>query len=131
MRRPTPLPPTAHPLADDGVTIARPDEELLAPVIPLTAPIKTIVEDDGVTPEDKDAGAGGAGGAGESGAAGEPSIGVRDVWRAARARRKALRAEVRRFTVRQRRRRMVWTGAAASRSDVPTTCTLSTPNSGL
>lgn len=35
-------------------------------------------------------------------------IGVRDVWAAARARRRALRAEVRRFTVRQRRRRLLW-----------------------
>lgn len=32
----------------------------------------------------------------------------RDVWRAARARRKALRAEIRRFTQRSRRRRIVW-----------------------
>ncbi|REJ04622.1 cell division protein [Microbacterium bovistercoris] len=31
-----------------------------------------------------------------------------DVWRAARARRKALRAEIRRFTSRSRRRRFVW-----------------------
>lgn len=31
-----------------------------------------------------------------------------DVWKAARARRRALRAEVRRFTARQRRRRTVW-----------------------
>jgi cell division protein FtsQ len=37
--------------------------------------------------------------------------GIRDVWRASRARRRALRAEVRRFTVRQRRRRRVWIGA--------------------
>jgi cell division protein FtsQ len=36
------------------------------------------------------------------------------VWHAARARRKALRAEVRRFTVRQRRRRLTWLGVAAS-----------------
>ncbi|MDZ8276250.1 FtsQ-type POTRA domain-containing protein [Microbacterium aquimaris] len=34
--------------------------------------------------------------------------GWRGVWRAARARRRALRAEMRRFTVRQRRRRAVW-----------------------
>ncbi|MEJ1091581.1 FtsQ-type POTRA domain-containing protein [Microbacterium istanbulense] len=34
-----------------------------------------------------------------------------DVWRAARARRKALRAEIRRFTQRSRRRRMVWWGS--------------------
>lgn len=46
--------------------------------------------------------------------AGTGPVGVRDVWRAARARRKALRAEVRRFTVRQRRRRIVWIGVAAS-----------------
>ncbi|MFD5225835.1 FtsQ-type POTRA domain-containing protein [Microbacterium sp. NPDC058342] len=31
-----------------------------------------------------------------------------DVWRAARARRRALRAEIRRFTQRSRRRRIVW-----------------------
>lgn len=31
-----------------------------------------------------------------------------DVWRAARARRKALRAEIRRFTRRSRRRRLIW-----------------------
>lgn len=55
--------------------------------------------------------------AGESGVPDEPGaapVGVRDVWRAARARRRALRAEVRRFTVRQRRRRMLWIGAVAS-----------------
>ncbi len=34
-----------------------------------------------------------------------------DVWRAARARRKALRAEIRRFTQRSRRRRIVWLSA--------------------
>lgn len=39
---------------------------------------------------------------------------VRDVWAAARARRKALRSEVRRFTARQRRRRMVWIGVGAA-----------------
>ncbi|MDJ1115148.1 FtsQ-type POTRA domain-containing protein [Microbacterium dauci] len=35
-------------------------------------------------------------------------LGVRDVWAAARARRRALRREIRRFTVRQRRRRLAW-----------------------
>jgi cell division protein FtsQ len=39
---------------------------------------------------------------------------LREVWAAARARRKALRAEVRRFTGRQRRRRLMWLGGAAS-----------------
>ena len=39
---------------------------------------------------------------------------LRAVWRATRARRRALRAEIRRFTVRRRRRRAMWLGAAAS-----------------
>jgi cell division protein FtsQ len=39
---------------------------------------------------------------------------LRDVLSAARARRRALRAEVRRFTVRSRRRRAIWIGVAAS-----------------
>ncbi|QIG40895.1 FtsQ-type POTRA domain-containing protein [Microbacterium sp. 4R-513] len=139
MRRPSPLPPTARPPADEraagetsepatgarvapgavpvdasrelraetfepapGVTISRPDEALLAPVIPLQAPGETAGGED-EPPID-----------GESGQGGATPIGVRDVWRAARARRKALRAEVRRFTVRQRRRRMIWIGVAAS-----------------
>lgn len=40
--------------------------------------------------------------------------GVRDVWRAARARRRALRREVRRFTVRSRRRRLAWVVGTAA-----------------
>lgn len=39
---------------------------------------------------------------------GEQRVGLRDVWRAARIRRRTLRAEVRRFTGRARRRRLVW-----------------------
>ncbi|WP_249268650.1 FtsQ-type POTRA domain-containing protein [Microbacterium sp. JB110] len=38
-------------------------------------------------------------------------IGWRDLWRASRARRRALRAEARRFTVRTRRRRWYWIGS--------------------
>lgn len=38
----------------------------------------------------------------------ERDIRLRDVWKAARASRRALRAEVRRFTGRQRRRRLIW-----------------------
>ncbi|MDZ8172523.1 FtsQ-type POTRA domain-containing protein [Microbacterium xanthum] len=38
----------------------------------------------------------------------QEQVGWRAVWRAARARRRALRAEMRRFTARQRRRRAVW-----------------------
>ncbi|WP_281731756.1 FtsQ-type POTRA domain-containing protein [Microbacterium croceum] len=40
-----------------------------------------------------------------------PPTSTRDVWRAARARRKALRAEIRRFTQRSRRRRIIWGSA--------------------
>lgn len=43
-----------------------------------------------------------------AGDAGERPTGWRDVWRASRARRRALRAEIRRFTARSRHRRMVW-----------------------
>ncbi len=45
---------------------------------------------------------------------GEAPTGLREVWRAARARRRVLRSEVRRFTVRSRRRRIGWLVAAAS-----------------
>lgn len=49
-------------------------------------------------------------------AAGAPEVpvGVRDVWRAARARRRALRAEMRRFTARSRRRRVAWLTVGAA-----------------
>ena len=38
----------------------------------------------------------------------EQPTSARDVWRAARARRRALRSEIRRFTQRSRRRRVLW-----------------------
>jgi cell division protein FtsQ len=102
----------------DGVTISPSDavatdngaDTGLAPVIPLTAPaplpgmttpLPGMTEPEGSDP------------AGET-SADQPPVRLRDVWRAARARRRALRAEVRRFTVRQRRRRMLWIGVAAS-----------------
>lgn len=44
----------------------------------------------------------------------ERGIGVADVWRAARNRRRALRREVRRFTARSRRRRRIWMVTAAA-----------------
>lgn len=46
--------------------------------------------------------------------ASQAAVGLVDVLRAARARRRALRAEVRRFTARQRRRRMTGVGIAAA-----------------
>ena len=44
----------------------------------------------------------------------QPAVRLRDVWSAARARRKVLRVEVRRFTGRQRRRRLMWLIVIAS-----------------
>jgi cell division protein FtsQ len=85
------------------------DENATAPVIPLAgpAPLPPLagaghrVDDDAVDSS-------------PHAALASEEVGFREVWKAARARRKALRAEVRRFTVRQRRRRAVWLGAAAS-----------------
>jgi len=84
----------AAPVAAPGA-----DEHPTAPVIPLTDPR------DSEAPAESDA---------TPDADGGGDVGFREVWKAARARRKALRAEVRRFTVRQRRRRAIWLGAAAS-----------------
>lgn len=97
MRRPSPLPaPAARPAAPappvedeeprPAEVLRGEEEHPTAPVIPLAAP-----EEEDVATEVDD----------------EP-VRVREVWAAARARRRALRAEVRRFTGRQRRRRIVW-----------------------
>tara|TARA_B100000378_G_scaffold119204_1_gene95735 strand:- start:126 stop:1169 length:1044 start_codon:yes stop_codon:yes gene_type:complete len=51
---------------------------------------------------------------GDAGADDTDATGWRAVWRAARARRRALRAEMRRFTVRQRRRRAAWLWSAGA-----------------
>jgi len=133
MRRPTPLPPPADSAADaveslstrtsvdtaadaeriatgetaHDATDAAPDPTV-APVIPLAADLRGA--DDTAAVDAADAGAGADATADAPG----DDIGFREVWKAARARRKALRAEVRRFTVRQRRRRAIWLGAAAS-----------------
>ncbi|KAF2413681.1 cell division protein [Microbacterium sp. B35-04] len=76
-----------------------------APVIPLSSP--TALPSAAPAPD-----SGRAPGSAAKTDAGD--VGFREVWRASRARRKALRAEIRRFTVRQRRRRAIWLGAAAS-----------------
>ncbi|MFS0793607.1 FtsQ-type POTRA domain-containing protein [Microbacterium sp. 1P10AE] len=92
MRRPSPLPPTpgSSPGASqdaEKVTTARSSRVVQGEVLPLPFPA-----DPGEAPSDA------------------ADLGLRDVWRASRARRRALRAEVRRFTVRQRRRRRIWIG---------------------
>lgn len=78
------------------------EEEHLAPVVPLGGP-KPLP------------GAATASGTESDLSTADPDpVRLRDVWAATRARRKAERAEVRRFTARQRRRRAVWLGVAAS-----------------
>lgn len=108
MRRPAPLPST--PADRPAVTPAPADvgpwpvsDAQDAPVVPLPAaqapdpevgaPEESTVVDD-ITP------------AGENEIA--VPIGSREVWKAARARRRALRTEIRRFTRGMRRRRMLW-----------------------
>ncbi|NYE20641.1 FtsQ-type POTRA domain-containing protein [Microbacterium immunditiarum] len=113
MRRPTPLPPPpaaaradganrAAGAADPGADAAS-DPDAVAPVIPLTA--RTGDAPAPLPGMDSDAN--------DPDAPAEP-VRLRDVWRASRARRKALRSEIRRFTARQRRRRLMWLGAAAA-----------------
>lgn len=116
MRRPPPLPqPPTQPDAAAPPTRPRgraatheddldPDEQATAPLIPLDAASTDAPAPTFRVPTEGD----------ERRAHPDETIRARDVWAAARARRKALRAEVRRFTGRQRRRRAVWLGVAAS-----------------
>lgn len=91
MRRPPPPPTPPSGVAESGTASARP-----------TASRPRRGEDSAASLDKT----------GESTAdAGEQPTSTRDVWRAARARRKALRAEIRRFTQRSRRRRIVWLSA--------------------
>lgn len=102
MRRPSPLPTppeprkraapaTPPPVATREDRHPDPVPEGVETVVPLTRPRP---DESSSTPPDAE------------------GASLRDVWRASRARRRALRAEVRRFTVRQRRRRRVWIGVA-------------------
>ncbi len=113
MRRPPPLPlpeqraqPTApeREVATEGR--APTESERRALVTAITAPIDVIDTAAPATDADVD----------DSATESDPDapVGLRAVWAASRARRKALRAEIRRFTVRQRRRRATWIGVAAS-----------------
>lgn len=70
----------------------------------------------GLPPREADAEGRRAGAADDSSAEGQKpgDLGMLDLWRAARARRRALRAEVRRFTTRQRRRRIAWIAVASA-----------------
>lgn len=111
MRRPSPLPQAPHAPARGadargGGAPTEPDDEDALPIAPAFAAPAAAAPEDDAQPR-----------ASEAPAAPEDAPGplrARDVWAAARARRRALRAEVRRFTARQRRRRLVWLGAAAA-----------------
>lgn len=122
MRRPSPLPPQGGKPADAPLRARaatppreespRPavDEDLqeTAPIAPLFLPgagPSTLRDDSASAAQSASV---------EHADTDTAPVGWRDVWRAARSRRKALRAEVRRFTVRQRRRRIIWLSAAVS-----------------
>lgn len=98
MRRPAPLPSAPESPAEKGVA-----SEARSRPRPRTDAVGTQAEADGAVADPR----------GEDDAFGasadEPGpTSTRDVWRAARARRKALRSEIRRFTQRSRRRRIIW-----------------------
>ncbi|WP_223172816.1 FtsQ-type POTRA domain-containing protein [Microbacterium sp. NIBRBAC000506063] len=97
MRRPTPLPvvPETPRPSRTRAPAPRTEERGAAEEQPMADPVSDPVAP---TPE----------GAPEPDA--PAPVSSRDVWRAARARRKALRAEIRRFTKASRRRRLAWLG---------------------
>ena len=98
MRRPAPLPSAPESPAEKGVA----SEPRVRPGRRSDDFAGARTDAEGSVPEPP---AGGAAGA----VADEPEpTSTRDVWRAARARRKALRSEIRRFTQRSRRRRIIW-----------------------
>ena len=117
MRRPAPLPP---PPAERAIPAATPTTEVDEPAAVDTTidedqPTAAVIPITSPTPMQRPTGLpNGLDDASEEAPDDPQGIGLRDVWRATRARRRALRAEVRRFTVRQRRRRAMWLGAAAS-----------------
>ncbi|WP_435745709.1 FtsQ-type POTRA domain-containing protein [Microbacterium sp. PMB16] len=106
MRRPAPLPttPESQGQKDAASQQVRPKrrQRAEAEVLPLSGGEVPSVAEVGIgepPTEDGDA----------------PQLtSTRDVWRAARARRKALRAEIRRFTQRSRRRRIIWWSVAGA-----------------
>lgn len=113
MRRPSPLPAPVPP--------PEPDEAAPIEIVDIGPPrgVPASVVDEAVT-ADPDAGR-----APEADAVAPvvplnpqrdetPEADVGSVWRAARARRRALRAEMRRFTARRRRRRIAWMVALSS-----------------
>ncbi len=123
MRRPAPLPgPPAPPQSVPSTATRAPSgrrakDAAPVPADPALSPSAWSASPDPAEPASDEAGfdATGPDGAGpdddgRDSAAEDAPVTSRDVWRAARARRKALRAEIRRFTKGARRRRLVWLG---------------------
>lgn len=98
MRRPAPLP--TPPEQETKPAAARPPRRAIAERTDHTSTAEPIAAVERIVADRADA------------AGAEPdstdALTAGDVWRAARARRKALRAEIRRFTQRSRRRRLIW-----------------------
>lgn len=93
------------PSSEEGTSSAPERPAAWGEPVPLASPVLPFPPADAPDGEAESVGAGD----------GEASpMRPRDVWAAARARRRALRAEVRRFTARQRRRRLVWIGVVAA-----------------
>ncbi|MGX1931503.1 FtsQ-type POTRA domain-containing protein [Microbacterium resistens] len=117
MRRPAPIPRPAEPV--EPAPPARPadaerppsgataeDLQETAPIAPLLPGLIRPASPPQPAPVDRE-------GPAEPGVS-DGRLSPRDVWRAAKARRRTLRAEIRRFTQRSRRRRLAWIGGIAA-----------------
>ena len=99
MRRPAPLPTTPESSGEKDA----------APVAKVRQRRDAGAAEEFSPPDGQAPGVGTADGVSDGASTDEPQpTSTKDVWRAARARRKALRAEIRRFTQRSRRRRIIW-----------------------
>lgn len=113
MRRPSPIQPPRRP--ESGASA---DADALDADQPFVSPFRRAAqrgrkadETPARSAQQRESAAGPA--AGGEDQAGQ-TVGIRDVWRAARARRRALHAEARRFTAAQRRRRRIWIAVATA-----------------
>jgi len=120
VRRPSAIPASAPPVETDDVREAEPER---------IGRREAGASEGGIAPEAVASSGAADGGAGPiplgrrtadpsaeddtAEAGGGASLTARDVWQASRARRRALRSEIRRFTQRSRRRRIGWIVGAA------------------
>lgn len=113
MRRPGPLPPPEErvartPPADpEGLRPVEDEPRRRAPLVPFRRRAQEREDPPAIDDAAEEPAAF------EDGAEERPT-GWAEVWRATRARRRALRSEIRRFTARSRRRRMIWIGSLSA-----------------